>query len=473
MKKLLNLLTFCGILGGQVTAQNATEAMYYSQNFFQADARSLAMGGASGVLASPLAGSINPAGIGFYEYSEFSFSGSMTYIDTRSLYIGESHKDLAYNFNLPNLGLMLHLDRGEGTYVLGITVNRTANFNRRRFFQGINTENSITEFLAEDANGTLPEDLSVSSYGGNAYESYLIDPFVLDPEMYIPVIDYEYETRVLQSEMKESRGSANDVNISLAYRKEKVSVGGTIGWATIRYYETVEFFEENQANSVIYYRSMSLMENISTIGDGIFASLGVVVDGNLLRGGISLKSPTVYDMLDSYERDMRGQFRGYTDEGFYFRSKFVYKLITPPRLNLSLALIRPVGVISLDCELLDYRMASLSSPEFRFSKENRKIDNEGMQALNLRVGFSSKIMERFFLRGGYNRQGKVTRGSRANSSFSGGIGIALKSCWIDLAYVYRKEESSYIPYILSYEETPESREETTRHIITLTCSFPF
>ena len=66
------------------------------------------MAGAFGALGSDFSSlSINPAGIGLYRKSEFTFSPAVGGAATQTNYFGESYKDDRYQFNVSNFGIVL------------------------------------------------------------------------------------------------------------------------------------------------------------------------------------------------------------------------------------------------------------------------------------------------------------------------------------------------------------------------------
>ena len=72
-KKILILLL--AISNTTVSAQNEIDALRYSTNNILGSARYSAMGGAFGSLGGEFSSlSTNPAGLGMYEFSEFTFT---------------------------------------------------------------------------------------------------------------------------------------------------------------------------------------------------------------------------------------------------------------------------------------------------------------------------------------------------------------------------------------------------------------
>ena len=94
--KSINILTGLALLclAGEVSAQNEVDALRYSRLDFGGTARSQAIGGAQTALGAD-AGNLsgNPAGLGLYRRSEFSFTPGISFGNTSSAVDGLSSVD--------------------------------------------------------------------------------------------------------------------------------------------------------------------------------------------------------------------------------------------------------------------------------------------------------------------------------------------------------------------------------------------
>ena len=90
-----------------VDAQNEMQALRYSQYNPFGTARFAAQGGAIGALGGDLSSVVvNPAGLGFYRSSEFSFSPSFYWANTTSSFMGSSMDDSQLKFNVGSIGMV-------------------------------------------------------------------------------------------------------------------------------------------------------------------------------------------------------------------------------------------------------------------------------------------------------------------------------------------------------------------------------
>ena len=122
-----------------IQAQNEVDALRYSQIVFSGTARYNSLSGAFGALGGDLSvTSVNPAGIGVYRSSEFSFTPTIFTSNTTSDYYGRTSEDGKINFNFSNVGAVFtDLKNGKDDYSqwnstqFAFTYNRHNNFNNR------------------------------------------------------------------------------------------------------------------------------------------------------------------------------------------------------------------------------------------------------------------------------------------------------------------------------------------------------
>ena len=150
--KRISLLIILSLALIKANCQNEVDALRYSQNNYGGTARFTAMGGAFGALGADFSTlSINPAGIGLYKTSEFTFTPTFYVGNTSSTYSGKTNEDNKYNFNLGNIGLVYDFfKRGkfaEGNgwkdVQFGFGINRLNDFNNRVVIQGYSANSSM------------------------------------------------------------------------------------------------------------------------------------------------------------------------------------------------------------------------------------------------------------------------------------------------------------------------------------------
>lgn len=168
MKKLINILAIILIGGFAAQAQNEVDALRFSQNFYGGTARSMAVGGAFGSLGGDFSSiSMNPAGLGVYRSSEFTFTPTFNYINTNANFLDNNASDFKYNFNFNNIGIVGASNSGnEDGWVstnFAFGYNQLNNFHSQVRIQGVNNLNSITDYFALKANDRSIDEI-VSGY---------------------------------------------------------------------------------------------------------------------------------------------------------------------------------------------------------------------------------------------------------------------------------------------------------------------
>jgi len=481
MKKIITLMIFVAIVSLKINAQNEIDALRYSNLTFGGTARFIGLGGAFGALGGDISTlSINPAGLGVFRSSEFSFSPSIYTSETSSKYQGDISGDIKYNFNFGNIGFVSSYklrrphDEGQGWEYLnfGFGVNRIANFNNRFLIEGNNLENSlITDYLSR-ANGKLIDELNPFDTE-LAYNAYLIDPIdtLGNYSSVVPV-----NGGVKQSKSITTSGSMNEMAISLSGNyNDQFFIGGTVGFPFIRYFEQ-STYREVDIDTISTFKTFSLNEDISTIGSGINFKLGMIFKPvKYVRLGAAVHTPTFFTMKDNYSRTLTSEF----DDGRSYLSsspngKFDYELNTPMRIIGSIGfIIGEFGLISADYEFIDYSEARLRAKNYKFFEENDAIQTNYRAQNNIRAGAEIRL-EPITIRGGYSIYGspyKTGINDAERTSISFGIGIREKDYYMDVAYVYTKSKEDYYLYNPVLVKPVENKLTSNNIMITLGVKF--
>jgi hypothetical protein len=196
MKKIIAsvLITTLTIV---VYSQNQLDALRYSQTYFGGTARSMGMAGAFGSAGADFStSSSNPAGLGLYKSSEFTFSPSFYSGKTLSEYNNQSSDDQKFNFNINNLGLVFNFDTkkedverpGWNNVQFSFGLNRLNNFNNRTIIQGDSPNSSLLNLFTSQANGNTSDNLD--RFGNAlAFDTWLIDTFPVTNSYYSVIPD--------------------------------------------------------------------------------------------------------------------------------------------------------------------------------------------------------------------------------------------------------------------------------------------
>jgi hypothetical protein len=426
-------------------------------------ARFQALGGSHSALGADVSSaSGNPAGLGFYTRSEFSFTPAFQSISNNSLYARESSptvKSDVNNFNIANIGVVFgseptYRDGWRGTF--GITYSRQNSFYNNVKFSGVGTGygGSITDSYAESINNQIaskaitPSSLEATfgnapnNFTGSAglyYWGYVINPTgVINP----PFEGVEGNSKATQSLDFQSTGRSSQWSVSYGgTANEKFYIGGTLGIPSYRY-ESVWGFSEKYSNPV-EINGMTESRFVTSSGSGINLTLGTIYKPNdVIRFGFSVATPTWYDVTETSSKSLSVDIdpskgvdignganasslvaKGYqvvkrNNISYITRIPKLstityedsYQLTTPWKLSGGAAVFfKKKGFISADVEYIAYNGIKLSNPSDDLSYDDSwldAVDNVKIfykNTLNLKVGGEYRI-DNISLRGGVNYQ---------------------------------------------------------------------
>jgi len=159
MKKIKLTAILLIVFSVSLIAQTKMDALRYSQITFGGTARYMGTGGAFGALGADFSTlSVNPAGIGLYKSSEFTFTPSIFVGKTESKFNNGLGEDIKYNFNFSNIGLVMNFETNKKgnswkSIQFGFGINRLGNFNNRTIISGSNTQSSLMDDYLVKASG--------------------------------------------------------------------------------------------------------------------------------------------------------------------------------------------------------------------------------------------------------------------------------------------------------------------------------
>ena len=458
MKKQILILGTGLIWAFAAIAQNDIDAMRYSQLTFGGTARFASMAGSMGALGGDISTlSTNPAGIAVFRKSEFTITPSLVSQNTLSTYNGSTSSDGKLNFNLSNIGLVGAWDlsnrtnTGWKTFDFGFAYNRINSFQTRTSVSGYNTSSSLLDTYVGNANGHTSADFDAFSTN-LAYQTYLINPTLNDSTKYNHVLPY-YGEQQMKSTITSGSMGETDLSFGGNY-KDKVLVGGTIGFVSVKYSEQSVYQEVDSKDSIPNFKSFSYSQNVTTRGNGVNVKIGVIVKPtNWLRVGMAVHTPTTITLHDSYNNDMKSDLETATYEQASPQGAFDYSIVTPFRAIGSLGfIINKNALLNAEYEYVNYTDAQLHSSPDVFADVNQTIRAKYGATGNLRVGGEVRF-DPISFRLGYAMYGSpFNSGQSSNSpisSYTAGVGFRENNYFLDFAYVFTK----YTQYNYLYDPT--------------------
>ncbi|MTI32672.1 OmpP1/FadL family transporter [Xanthovirga aplysinae] len=483
MKYKFGFFAVLGVIffvANQAKAQYEDQAALFGQSLNGGSARIQGMGGAQISIGGDLSSiQSNPAGLGFYNRSEFSITPTLGVNSSNTNYFGnKTYADNSSGLDLGNVSIVFNNSRDNGGPwrggSFGISYNQTNNFYNRFSYSGINPQNSIADFFAQQSNGWTEDQIrnGQADLIWAAYENYLINP--VDGEDALWGRTGEIEGKSLQEETVTTRGSQSQWNFSYGGNyDDKIFFGAGIGITSINYRQDKSFDE--------YFDEGSLARNFldeSTIvnGTGINATLGVIVKPtDNLNIGVSLVTPTYYNMSDQYFATLGSDYLetndadadSFTTDTDIFVSDYRYR--TPAKVSGGLSyFIGKVGFITADIDYVDYSSMRYSSDDFSVSDYNQNIQDIFRPAVNIRLGGEARL-NMFRLRAGFANYGTPYENSEILSdrqAYSLGGGIKVREKYVDLALVQSRYKSTYNPYFVEGNEVGDTPVASVKNVDT-------
>jgi hypothetical protein len=522
MKKIVFIVTFMSI-GSLTYAQDFIDnALLFSRARPSGSARIQALGGSQVSLGGDYSSALsNPAGLGMFNRSEFTFSPGLTINDFSSDYLGVSTDESKSMFNIPGLSLVYHHETEKEKGFLGgsfgLSMTRTNDFNRKFRYRGTNSENSIIDYFIDDAYGIDPESMlwlenqppgdNFSSLTSMAYNNYLIEDFVdddgefayrsvLSPLPAEPGFPAEIRT-VDQEELSDAKGAQYQWSISYgANFSDRFFIGAGVGITSIRYKLTQNFTESNFRYSedpeYVPIDNFRTTETYDIRGSGVNFTIGAIARPvDFLQVGASLVTPTYYNMTDTYTGRIESIWNNYDDENNpsypprrdvseHFEDLPViseYNLSTPLRVTTGATFISKFGFLTGEVEFVNYAKAKYNSDiADDFDAENEGVKAEYEPVMNYRLGAEYRH-DIFRVRAGYNYMADPYRQTgnidRSIQSFTGGLGIRTKTFFVDLGAVFSSTEGSRSPYYSSIGTDPVAFQKfkSANYILTFGLTF--
>lgn len=439
-------------------AQSYLEALRYSTYAPGGTARGLGVAGAFGALGGDYtAVGINPAGLGMYRRSEVMVSlGIATNKSTVAFNGGAFDKNVVRPV-LNNTSLVftrLFEDRrgnrthGKWTSVnFSFGYNRLADYNSERFFSDPKSYNSFLADSRDELNyaGLTDDNITLSNFSAQTvagYNTYLLNPSA-NGITYTSVTDGKY---VDQQILLDTKGGMSEVSFALgANYNDKVYFGALLAIPLINYTETLTVTETDADNSIPAFSNYTLEKELSTSGIGFTGKFGVIVRAHkYIRLGVSVQTPTVYNMDDTYGTTINSNIDSLGPIENLSTGEFNYKLRTPTKLTGSVAfLISKFGFISAD-----YEFANMPGAQYTFQSQyssteallDQDIKNNLQIVHTVRIG-AEAAYKMLRVRGGYSYSTSplkdasvVGNADYVSQTFSGGIGFRFKRFFLDATY---------------------------------------
>ena len=460
MKKALLTLSIIALSSITLLAQNEIDALRFSKDSPLGTARFSSMGGAFGSLGGEFSGlSLNPAGIGMYQFSEFSFTPNLS-LNNTTTYYGSKETNYKSALQIGNIGLVFSSPRENSEWRrlnIAIGWNQLANYNSNIKIQGENNNSSLADNILAVSQGNSIDDLN-TLYSAPAFWTNLIDLadnsvdtttnwYAQDNGNYISNIKGNSSKN--QTKRINSSGGKNEFIFSFGGSfNEQLYLGATIGIPTLDYYEKSTYSETDFDTIINGLQGFDFQEELSVYGAGLNLKIGAILRvSENLKLGAALHTPTAYSIEETYSTSLTTHF---TEESFTERSNsnyFEYDLITPWKAILSASsLINNNIILSADYEIVDYSFANMSSSQYTFTDENNIIQELYTKTSNIRLGAEINVKP-FVIRAGYSKYGSAfTSKDYSKENYSFGLGINNGGYFFDASYILSQGNGEQLLY---------------------------
>jgi hypothetical protein len=449
------------------------DALKFSRYNTSGSARVSGMGGAFSALGGDLSNAnANPAGLGFYNKSEFGMTLLLSGQNTVSTYIDNKTSLNASNVKIGQIGAAFS-SNGTGTRkkrsTWGISYHTLVNFSNEYNYQGSNKRSSLTDYFAQKASArgvsskVLEDEFDTSTKLAQTSTSMFYNAFLIDPMANNGgFISSEGSVPVEQSGRVSESGGLGQFTISYgANFDDKTYIGASLGIQSLNYYQTTEHAESFPNGDI--FNSFRFGEDLVVNGSGLNASLGAIVKvSEAIRIGANIISPTAISIKETITSNVSINQKANTFKTNYpeigtVPNDWAYSLTSPLRGNLGMAFFLPkkMGVINIETEYVGYSMMNLKNKEdTRWAAAQKSdIQNEFKNVLNLKAGGEiRKGTGRF--RAGVNYLGSPRRNTNATnteSSLVGSVGLGVRNAkfYADVAFSKVLNKSSFTPYTVS------------------------
>ena len=467
-------------------AQTEFDAFKMVQNDINGTARYMGMAGAFGALGGDASAiKDNPAGLGIYRKSELTGtmnflmqSSSSTWNNVKST--GDSYKvgfnNFSYVIATPTLG------SESGTTGLlssnfSFSYNRIKDFNRSMNLVSGNSNSSMTDYMGYLTGNITGTDLT---YVPGSYE-----PFDNTNIPWISVLAFEGK---LMNETVTNGTSTwtsflnNGETVAPAYSlfekgyQDEYSIGWAGNISNVFFIGATVNLEALNYSAIKQYSetfggggSMSLRDSTYTNGSGINLKIGTIFcPTDFLRIGLSLHTPTVYALNDSYYSKLNfdSTVKGYISTP---GGNSAYQIQSPLVLDASVAyIIGQRGLISAEYNYNNYtgtRLRNDSGDAQSFNLENQGMSTVLNDVQTIKIGGEYRLNDNFSVRAGYANSSNANKPDAAkliryntistdteyflNNSInyiSAGFGYHEAGWFLDFAYMNKILNETFYPY---------------------------
>lgn len=490
LKKIVLSVFIASSFWGVAQAQSGADALLFSQDNNGGTARFKGLGNAQTALGGDISSITgNPAGLGFFGRSDVSVTFNYLQNTNKTAFGDKNTNSTKGNFGVDNAGVVFHfpsikdgsLDQGILNFNVGLSYDKTQNYNNRLKYNGVNNTSTIAHAYTDEMTDDYP------NFRDDFYNSYIVEEFANPVDGFFPIAS----ERGVKDQYNEVIQRGNKSKTALAFGanySNKLYFGLSLGITTFQYERTSQFVETgltksadeiaaDNPNSTIVDPShadndfVNAYYNITdnyfqrTEGSGLDLKFGAIykpsTDWNL---GLTIALPTWATVQDYTEnpiyvnhydtKESTTAFHSY--ESALYDSSWDYQMRTPWKFAAGITKFFGRGLLTADAEYIDYSTTHFYSTvdlPSNYDNVNADIKDSYKGVVNLRVGGELLINNILSARAGVNYFGNPYQ-HVDYTNYNGSLGLGVKlnaSMYMDLAVVHQ---------VNSYKENPYRIDET-------------
>ncbi len=523
---LLLALPTSSLLAQGSAAEYADDAFRYNDFVQQGTARFRGVGGnhtALGGDASNIAG--NPAGLGFYNRSEFTLSPSINLTSAKSGFLSGTTNGNKTNVNIGQLSLVFAGETSPNSRwrrsSFGISYSQSLNFSDQVDAQGRNNNTNST-FLNEyipglnnGGPGSVKERALSDDFTDNTArtpEAALYGLFLLNPTTYGATtanpngtIDtngspfYRLDPTLPSNQRTTVDRSGANSQWTFAYGsnfEDKLYLGISAAISRIRYDSDVTVRESPINGSFDNYGRTN---NLAVTGTGFGVKLGAIYRPvQSFQIGVDAASPTFYSMKETFQQSFFAFGRSpqlirdlTVNTVSVDPNDFTYSMTSPFRASGGFTYFLgagKIGFITATADYVNYAGMRISTDAFNSTQNNQDFRNDVktetqntyQNVVNVRAGAEIRAsMFRIragvaFLPSAYRVDlDRVNRTDRSRTLFTGGVGLRTDRFFADLSGSFYSQQTGLSPFMLNDRDTPTVSTTSQRANAMLSVGFFF
>ncbi|GAA4414164.1 outer membrane protein transport protein [Nibrella viscosa] len=486
--------------------QYASDAFRYSEQTINGTARFQGLGGNHVALGGDASAAFgNPAGLGFYNRSEFSISPAISLVNADASYAGtNTNAQRAFptigQAALVFAGSPQNENRAWRRTSLAISYSRQVNFNNIFTYSGRNLRSSLADAYVQDVNRRninstdLDREFSTQTNTANtiegaAYQLYLVNP---STQAGPPYFRYDVGVPTDQRGSYTARGGQSQWTIAYAGNLEdRLYLGASLGLTRTRF-DFTNVLEDRYVGGRVF-RGFTENSDLTVTGGGINASFGAIFkpDQNFQIGAV-ITSPTFSSLREEYNRsisiDPIAIPDGVDNQGRPTYVNLAFTSVDVAPNNFEYSITSPLrasggatyffgrnGFLTATAEYVGYSGMRIGTTFYSAAADNqafrednkREVQNTYQNVVNFRVGGEARI-NLFRVRAGVAYlpdpyKVKLDNLDRTKFLFSGGFGVRNDRFFADVAGSFLTFKSAYTPYTLNSPQDYASAQLTNRN----------